>query len=116
MTDKDLSPDGPLAEAGDRAPPRILVVDDDPTSLTLLGEILDPRDFTVIFCTRGQEALKLAREGVDLLLLDYQLPDLDGLEASSSIMWPDKPNHNWPSFSSRPPLVRLIVCTLLAYP
>ncbi len=80
MNDKDLSPDGPMAEAGDRDPPRILVVDDDPTSLTLLGEILDPRDFTVIFCTRGQDALSLAREGVDLLLLDYQLPDLDGLE------------------------------------
>ena len=80
MTDKNLSADGPLAEAGDRDPPRILVVDDDPSSLTLLGEILDPRDFTVTFSTRGQEALRLAREGVDLLLLDYQLPDLDGLE------------------------------------
>jgi DNA-binding response OmpR family regulator len=80
MKDKDLSPDGLLAAARRSDPPRILVVDDDPTSLALLGEILDPRDYTVTFTTQGLEALTLAREGVDLVLLDYHLPDLDGLE------------------------------------
>ncbi len=80
MKNQALGPDGPLVEATRVDPPRILVVDDDPTSLALLGEILDPRGYTVIFSTQGLEALNLAREGVDLVLLDYQLPDLDGLE------------------------------------
>jgi CheY-like chemotaxis protein len=60
-------------------PPSILIVDDDTNSLTLLASLLDEKDYTLVFATRGEDALARAQEGPALMLLDYQLPDLDGL-------------------------------------
>jgi len=58
--------------------PRLLVVEDDPTSLRLIASVLK-NDYTLVFATTGQDALALAAEGPELILLDYHLPDIDGL-------------------------------------
>jgi diguanylate cyclase (GGDEF)-like protein len=63
------------------APPRLLLVDDDPTSLRLAASLLDA-DYTLIIATSGTDALRLAvaPEAPELILLDHHLPDIEGLE------------------------------------
>ncbi|MDR4494941.1 MAG: sigma-54-dependent transcriptional regulator [Nitrospirales bacterium] len=60
---------------------RILVVDDDPSLLTLLQMRLRSMGFVVSSCGTGEDALSLAQEEpFDFAILDLRLPDLDGLE------------------------------------
>jgi len=60
---------------------KILVVDDDPTSLRLLELILGKEGYQVISASNGLEGLRKARrESPDLLILDVMLPGFDGLE------------------------------------
>lgn len=59
---------------------RILVVDDDPSLLTLLKMRLKSMGFTVTACGTGEDALTRAQEeSFDFAILDLRLPDLDGL-------------------------------------
>lgn len=59
---------------------KVLLVDDDPTVITVLGRLLE--GFARLrFATGGHEALRLAAEWQpDLVLLDVQMPDLSGFE------------------------------------
>lgn len=60
---------------------KILVVDDEPDALELVGFNLKQAGFEVTTADDGAEALKKARETVpDLILLDLMLPEVDGLE------------------------------------
>lgn len=59
----------------------ILVVDDTPQNVRLLEAILSNRNYTVLVATTGEEALEIvARERVDLVLLDIMMPGIDGHE------------------------------------
>ncbi|HEX9532658.1 MAG TPA: response regulator [bacterium] len=59
----------------------ILVVDDHELNLKLAREILTARGYEVVVAARGEEAVKVARDRrFALVLLDMQLPDMDGLE------------------------------------
>ena len=59
-------------------PVRILLVDDEPINLAILRQILAP-DYRLMFARGGAEALRLAsRHHPALILLDIQMPDLDG--------------------------------------
>lgn len=58
--------------------PVILVVDDMPSNLEVLGALLQDK-YEVVIATSGQQALAVAAEQKpDLILLDILLPDLDG--------------------------------------
>jgi DNA-binding response OmpR family regulator len=58
---------------------RILVVDDDPDIRGLVREVLDRRGFSVLEAGDGQEALRaFFDERPDLVVLDVQMPVLDG--------------------------------------
>ncbi|MBI3970315.1 MAG: response regulator [Chloroflexi bacterium] len=58
---------------------RILVVDDDPTSVALLGTQLRVAGYTVVTAGSGQEALvAVAAAPPDVILLDVRMPGLDG--------------------------------------
>ena len=58
----------------------VLVVDDDPQTLASLRETLSPL-FKLIYATTGQQALEAAeRSQPALILLDINLPDVDGIE------------------------------------
>jgi signal transduction histidine kinase len=69
---------------GDEGPARplatILVVNDDAPTRYLIGRTLRIAGYHVVEASSGQEALKLASGRPDLLLLDVQLPDVDGYE------------------------------------
>ncbi|MDD5194886.1 MAG: response regulator, partial [Candidatus Omnitrophica bacterium] len=59
---------------------KVLVVDDDPDILDLLCSTLEG-EYDVIKASLGNEALEKVKEGLpDLLVLDYMLPDLQGIE------------------------------------
>jgi diguanylate cyclase (GGDEF)-like protein len=59
---------------------KILVIDDDPTSLHLIADILEPNGYDLVFGTRGSDAIELCEADTDLILLDYHLPDANGIE------------------------------------
>ena len=61
--------------------PKILVVDDEPDALEVLGFKLREAGFNPLFATDGLKALAAVRaERPDLVVLDLMLPELDGLE------------------------------------
>ena len=60
---------------------KILLVDDEPDALEILGFKLREAGFTPIFAKDGTRALAAARdERPDLIVLDLMLPEVDGLE------------------------------------
>lgn len=64
----------------------ILAVDDRPDNLLALEAVLDPLDLDIIRATSGHEALRhLLTADVALILLDVQMPDLDGYETARLI-------------------------------
>lgn len=64
----------------------ILIVDDNPQSIKLLGNILDSKEYATAVAMNGVEALKfLENELPDLILLDIMMPEMDGFEVCRSI-------------------------------
>ena len=62
----------------------ILIVEDNPTNMKLSTFLLESADYTVLAATNAETGLTLAREGrPDLILMDIQLPGMDGLEATA---------------------------------
>jgi len=60
---------------------RIMLVDDDPDIVEMLGGLLEGEKYKVLYAYGGEECLeKLSFEDVDLLILDLMLPDIDGYE------------------------------------
>ena len=63
------------------ASPRILLVDDDPSNLFLLEELLLCEGYIPLLAASGIEALAIATESTpDLILLDVMMPKMDGFE------------------------------------
>ena len=65
----------------------ILVVDDEPVNIKIVEYILkDEPMYTVLYCYDGVEALKiLEEERIDLLLLDIEMPEMNGMEVMKEI-------------------------------
>lgn len=64
----------------------VLVVDDDPVNLMVVSALLETRGFVPMLAADGAEAAALASElHFDLILMDMQMPILDGLSAASLI-------------------------------
>lgn len=69
-----------------RKPARLLLVDDDPGLLKLLGMRLVSEGYSVVTAQSGPEALRvLGREKVDLVISDLRMDEMDGLQLFSEI-------------------------------
>jgi adenylate cyclase len=64
-----------------RTPPRILIVDDNPTNVKVLQTRLAAEGYEIVTAADGEEGLAAARQHTpDLILLDVMMPKLDGFE------------------------------------
>jgi two-component system response regulator GlrR len=69
-----------------RKPARLLLVDDDPGLLKLLGMRLSSEGYTVSTAESGAEGLKvLAREKIDLVISDLRMDEMDGMALFAEI-------------------------------
>jgi len=60
---------------------RVLVVDDNPDSITIIRSILDAHGFAVDVAESGREALEKLEQNIpDVLLLDVMMPEMSGIE------------------------------------
>jgi len=65
---------------------RVLVVDDNPDSLTIMRTILETRGFTVVVASNGAQALeRLQEEPPDVVLLDVMMPEISGIQVLQQI-------------------------------
>jgi CheY-like chemotaxis protein len=66
---------------------RMLVADDNPVVLALLESMLDMLEYPEVqLVTNGREAVEACREQMfDLILMDCQMPEMDGFEATRCI-------------------------------
>jgi len=61
---------------------RVLVVEDNPLNMKLVRTLLQLEGYEVLEASTGEEAVSAAVEGLpDLILMDVQLPGIDGLQA-----------------------------------
>lgn len=73
---------------------KILIVDDRPQNLIALTAVLASANYTLVTASSGEEALRyLLREDFAVILLDVQMPDLDGFETARLIKARQKSKH-----------------------
>jgi putative two-component system response regulator len=75
----------------DARQPTILIVDDTPENLSVLGELLQPT-FRVRAANSGRRALQIARAEPtpDLILLDVMMPEMDGYQVLAELKAADR--------------------------
>jgi CheY-like chemotaxis protein len=67
-------------------PLRVLVAEDNRVNQALARSLLEKQGHTVVMAVDGRQAVKAFEEGVfDLILMDIQMPELDGYEATQEI-------------------------------
>lgn len=65
---------------------KVLVVEDDPKVARFVVRVLSEEGFTVDLCKSGADGVEQARTGLyDLLVLDWMLPDVDGLSVCREV-------------------------------
>lgn len=67
-------------------PPRILLAEDNPMNQQLVKRLLEPRGYEVVVVNNGAEAVAaIQKNGFDLILMDIQMPVMDGITATQAI-------------------------------
>ena len=65
---------------------RILIIDDDASIRYMLHEICEYAGWQALACANGREGVaRFQREGADVVLVDYHMPELDGLATVQAI-------------------------------
>src|SRR5215510_4834982 len=72
----------------------VLLVDDRPENLLALEAILEPLEQRLLFAHSGEDALRqLLQHDVAVILLDVQMPELDGFETAGLIKQRERTSH-----------------------
>jgi CheY-like chemotaxis protein len=59
----------------------LLIIEDDPNTLSGLQDLLRQEGYRVHGVTRGRQAIQtILAESIDIVICDYSLPDMDGLQ------------------------------------
>ncbi len=74
---------------------KLLIVDDREDNLLSIQSILEPEGYHIVKATSGREALKILLSQIDfaLILMDVQMPNLNGFETASLIYEREKLRH-----------------------
>ena len=66
---------------------RILIVDDDVRNIFSLTSVLEQQGMNVVFAENGRDAIRALQEtpGIDLVLMDVMMPEMDGYETTRAI-------------------------------
>jgi signal transduction histidine kinase/ActR/RegA family two-component response regulator len=76
----------PRGEAEPSSGPRVLVAEDNPINQRVVQQILRKRRWPVTLANDGREAVEaFRRERFDVILMDVQMPEMDGFEAVAAI-------------------------------
>ncbi len=102
------------------SPPKILIIDDDPSQLTMISEQLKQKGIIATTCLNPSAALEIIeKEPFDIIFTDIQMPELNGFElikhirritetpvvalsAQADIHLPQFKRHGFTSFLSKP--------------
>ncbi len=77
-----LAVEGDAATVKTHTRPRVLITDDEPITRMLVKLLLEREHFDVLEAVNGRQAVEIAvRERPDLLLIDLNMPEMDGYEA-----------------------------------
>ena len=63
----------------------LLIADDEREIVDMLRRFFERKGYAVLAATSGQEALKLAQQQPDMILLDVNMPDIDGFQVCATI-------------------------------
>jgi CheY-like chemotaxis protein len=66
---------------------KVLIVDDEPRARALLEMLIQNYCSEILFAKNGAEAVECSRKdpGIDLILMDKRMPEMDGYEATRNI-------------------------------
>jgi len=66
--------------------PVVLYIEDHPDNMTLVRRILQSESYTLLEARNGMQGISLAEsQDIDLILLDVNLPDIDGYEVAQRL-------------------------------
>lgn len=69
-----------------RLPLTVMAVDDNPANLKLIGALLEEQVQNILLCSSAEHAIRKARQqSLDVILMDIQMPEIDGIRASEII-------------------------------
>ena len=94
---RQAAPHVPSANAAPADHARVLVADDDAVTRQFTARVLSQSGYEVVTAASTQEALdRLSRERYGLIMLDVNMPDMDGITAARTIRTLEGPNRDAP--------------------